>query len=381
MDITSPPPRVLCIMSPRRLVFSTQENALCTTADYAMINNQGYQPPLMHTVFTLKDSLDSTDASIPDSNNQILNMPRLMANANRKNFDNVDKQGNAQMYTLGIKPQACSGSLNVIASTAIDNYVVKRAVKKWHEARKRMFRRLGFSLKDLGPYGATLRPYFSHDHHDGTVPEVAIQTSIGSEVGQIYPVVPDYCEWTYSSAAVSTPMEDSAAISESNFYVTDLVDTYQWTLLGASVQESDEADDPDESSGATDQDSWVTVGIVESWLDSFKLRQQAIVSTTNDTAEADNPLSQLWADSQSSEEVMEIIEDIQKENQPWDRADVTYYSPVTRSCWATGNQPGYMVVEAPCGLLELDLVGHNTDGDHTAEIVEVEIEVLGIRDM
>lgn len=331
----------------------------------------------MHTVFTLQDSLDSTDASTADSNNQILNMPRLMANANRKNFDNVDMQGNAQLYTLGIKPQSAT-KMNVIAHTAGNTYVTRRAVKKWHDARKRMFRRLGFSLKDLGPYAATLRPYFSHDHHDGTVPEVATQTSIGSDVGIIKPVVPTYNEWTYSKAAVTVPMdnENNASIGARNF-----VDTYAWTLLGTSVDEISASGDDDESDSVADQDSWITVGIIDSWLQSFKLGQQAIPSSTNDTAHEDNPLNQLWADSTSSEEVMEIVEDIQKENQPWDRAGVTYYNSVTRSCWAIGDTPGYMVVEAPCGLLELDLVGYNTNGDHSAELVEVEIEVLDIRDM
>jgi hypothetical protein len=314
-------------------------------------------------------------------------MPRLMANANRKNFYNVDMQGNAQLYTLGIKPQSAT-KLNVIAYTAGNNYITRKAIKKWHDARKRMFRRLGFSLKDLGPYAATLRPYLSHAHHDGTVPEVATQTSIGTDVGKIVPVVPDHAEWTYSSAAVAVPAEeDLSSGANSSFRPANLVDTYQWTLLGTSVNEETEAESSDASDAEMDQDSWVTVGIIDSWLQSFKLKQQAIPSSTNDTAHEDNPLNQLWADSVSSEEVMEIVEDIQKENQPWDRTGATYYNSVTRSCWAIGDQPGYMVVEAPCGLLELDLVGYYTDGNtddstsHTSEGVEVEIEVLDIRDM
>ena len=181
---------------------------------------------------------------------------------------------------------------------------------------------------------------------------------------------------------MSVPQEESA--TGSTTYPRDLVDTYKWTLLGTSVAESGDS----ASSSITDQDSWVTVGIIDSWLQSFKLKQQAIASSTTDTAHEDNPLNQIWSDRASSEEVMEIVEDIQKENQPWDRTGATYYNAVKRSCWSIGGNPGYMVVEAPCGLLELDLRGHNTGGTagtsadpYVAENVEVEIEVLDIRDM
>lgn len=369
------------------MFFRAQRNAHCTPDDYGNDYIHGYRPTVMHTVFTLKDSLDSSSSN-PDSNNQILNMPRLMANANRINFDAVDMQGNAQLYTLGIKPMSGT-KFNVVAHTAGNNYVTRRAVKKWHDARKRMFRRLGFSLKDLGPYGATLRPYFSNNHHDwvtsdgssGT-PELAEQVSVSDQFGYVIPGVPDHTEWTYSSAAVSVPQEESA--TGSTTYPRDLVDTYKWTLLGTSVAESGDS----ASSSITDQDSWVTVGIIDSWLQSFKLKQQAIASSTTDTAHEDNPLNQIWSDRASSEEVMEIVEDIQKENQPWDRTGATYYNAVKRSCWSIGGNPGYMVVEAPCGLLELDLRGHNTGGTagtsadpYVAENVEVEIEVLDIRDM
>ena len=163
----------------------------------------------------------------------------------------VDTQGNAQMYTIGMKLYGTKA--DALITCAPDTYYVRRAIKAWHDARVMMFKRAGISMKSLG-YGRTLRPYLDVNHENGTTVE------IDSEDAGTLGISPDYSgdEWTYSRAAVTVPMEgggsDTNALSP-----VDLVDTYSFTILGDSVTEDVTADDPVDDTNRSDQDSFVSV--------------------------------------------------------------------------------------------------------------------------
>ena len=168
-------------------------------------------------------------------------------------------------------------------------------------------------MKDLG-YGATLRPYLNVNHENGTTEEIDTETA--TTLGITPPFLGE--EWTYSRAAVATP-QDLDQDQVDTFRSHDLVDTYSFTLCGESVLESVTPDDPDESTVTTDQDSFVSVGMIYEWLDSFKMRSPEGTSNVSfPQIDSDNALIQLRSQQGADkEEVLEIALDAQRENRPW----------------------------------------------------------------
>ncbi len=308
---------------------------------------------------------DATSAT--QTENHVFNMPKLMSSANRKEMRNVDNQGNAQLYTIGMK---VFGDAKVSIRTAPNTYVTRRAVKAWHDARALMYRRAGVSLKSLG-YGRSLRPYLDVNHENGTTTEIDSETGTGNNIEPRY----TGDEWTYSRAAVATPIEEASTSGAPSVY--DLVDTYSFTLCDASVTEDATAESPDASGGSVDQDSFVSVGMLREWLTSFK-KKQTVVPDSDDIV-ADNALLQLISQQGADkEEVLELAEDAQLEQRPWDLNGSTHYSPTYQGiAYAVTGESSYIVFQAPCGLFNVKTVSDLP----RAQVMECEFEVLDIRDM
>ncbi len=324
----------------------------------------------MHTNFFGAEYLDASETLT-----RVYNLPKLMSSANRKEFHNVDNQGNAQLYTVGMR--VWGTNVESLASTAPNTYVTRRAVKAWHDARVKMYKRAGISMKSLG-YGRSLRPFLDVNHENGTITEIDTEAQLavtGSPPGAsgIYPAFTGD-EWTYSRAAVSIPVEED---STSGPGARDLVDTYSFTLCDASVLESTTAESPDSTSDGFDQDAFVSVGMLKEWIGSFKKR----ISIANDAnkVQEDNALLQLVSQQGADkEEVLELAAESQKEGRPWDLGGSTHYSTtVQQYTRASNGESGYVVFQAPCGLLSLTL-----QNDHSgAEAVRFQLEVLDISDM
>jgi hypothetical protein len=301
----------------------------------------------------------------------ILNLPKLMSSANRREYHNVDKSGNAQLYTVGMK--LWGTSVHTAAWGAGNTYVTRRAIKAWHDARVMMYKRAGISMKSLG-YGRTLRPYLDQTHRDGTTPELATQTDSNLQIKPLY----QGDEWTYSKAAVSTPPE--AATFGSTAYMSDLVDTYDFTILGSSENEDAGglAEGEDESSDISDQDSFVSVGMIEEWLDSFKTRPASVNSNVNQGLDADNALLQLRSQQGADkEEVLELAEDAQAEKRPWDLDGSAYTALMPLGFAQAYSGSDSCVFQVPAGLLYLNT--KNTHG--SAEQIKITLDILDIQDM
>ena len=322
----------------------------------------------MHTNFFGAEYLDAAETLT-----RIYNAPKLMSSANRKEMKAVDNQGNAQLYTIGMR--VFGTNLEAIPFTAPNTYVTRRAVKAWHDARALMYKRAGISMKSLG-YGRSLRPYLDVNHENGTTTEIDTETDlVGTDATGIKP---NYTgdEWTYSRAAVAVPFE--AGDFGDSLVRTDMVDTYSFTLCDTSVAESTTADSPDESGAATDQDSFTSVGMLHEWLTSFK-KSRSSTANANEQVTPDNALLQLVSQQGADkEEVLELAKDSQAEARPWDLNGSTHYSLANAGyARATNGESGYMIFQAPCGLFSLVL-----QNDHSAaENTKFTFDVLDIQDM
>lgn len=323
-------------------------------------------PCVMQNFFMFQD-----EHTAGASASHVFNMPKLMSAVNRKEFHNVDYSGNAQLYTIGMKLYGTDAQALVL--TAPNMYATRRAVKAWHDARVKMFRRAGIKMKDLG-YGRSLRPYLDVNHENGTTVE------IDSESGAGLGITPTFQgdDWQYSRAVVATPQEEDSTADVSSW---DLVDSYSFTLCDASVTEDATAEDTDASGGTSDQDSFVSVGMIAEWLDSFKQRAAGTDGNVLDIAsiDADNALLQLLSDQgPQTEEVLELAESSSKFGRPWDEAGAPY-SALTLQAYAKSILSGsdYVVFQAPCGLFQLT---HENNHSST-ETIRATFKVLAIEDM
>ncbi len=299
----------------------------------------------------------------------VIDLAKMLSSLNRKHIPNVDRNGNAQMFVVKVSSNG-SDSLTAI-QTAPNLYTTKAAVKAWHDARVKMVTRGGMKMKDLGPYARHLRPFLDVNHENGSTTEM--DTSSSGTGGFTLNTHFQGDEYTRTRLAMTTPAENTETAGGS---MQELVDTYSLTLCDASVTEDNTADDPDESGSRSDQDSYVSVGMIDSWIKSIAKAPLATADSLR--IQADNPLLQLKIDSPSSEEVLEIIEDSAEEGRPWD-LDGSQYTALTGQAYyrSSANQSKETIVFVPCGLLQI--VQGNAHG--STETITTEFEVIDVYDM
>ena len=227
-------------------------------------------------------------------------------------------------------------------------------------------------MADLGPYARHLRPFLDVNHENASTTEMDTETS--GTGGLVFNTHFQGDEYTRTRLAVSTPIESTQGGTTQE--PRDAVDTYSLTLCDASVTEDSTADDPDESSGFGDQDSFVSVGMISEWLTSIK--KKAVGNADVLSIQADNALLQLMADSPASEEVLEIAEDSAQEGRPWD-LDGSAYTTLTGAAYyrSSANQSKENIIFVPCGLLQID----QANGHSATETITTEFEILEVYDM
>ena len=309
------------------------------------------------------DSLAS-DASAT----HVIDLAKMASSLNRKHVPSVDRNGNAQLFVVKVSSNG-SDTLTAI-QTAPNLYTTKAAVKAWHDARVKMITRGGMKMSDLGPYARHLRPFLDVNHENGSTTEIDDESSGTGGLTLNTHFQGD--EYTRSRLAVTVPQKDDLTGGVASY---DLVDSYSLTLCDASVLESTTADSPDGSGSVSDQDSFVSVGMIDSWLSSISKAPLATADSLR--IQADNPLIQLRIDSPSSEEVLEIVEDSAAEGRPWD-LDGSQYTSLTGQAYyrSSANQSKEQIIYVPCGLLQLDQV----NGHSATETITTEFQILDIYD-
>ena len=303
------------------------------------------------------------------SQTTVIDLAKLASSLNRKHIPNVDRNGNAQMFLVKIRVVNGTDASTVVR-TAPNLYSTKAAVKAWHDARVAMYSRAGIKMGELGPYARHLRPFLDVNHENGTTTEIDTETTTGFGLALNTHFQGD--EYTRSRLATTVSQKDDITASLASY---DLVDSYTLTLCDASVTELSTADDPDGSGSVSDQDSYVSVGMIDSWLKSIAKRPLGTADSLR--IQAESPLLQLNANV-AGEEVLEIVEDNAEEGRPWD-LDGSAYTALTGQAYfrSTSSQSAAEIIAVPCGLLEMA----QTNNHSGSEIVITEFEILDVYDM
>lgn len=280
------------------------------------------------------------------------NWPRHFSALNRKSLDQVDSKGNPLVYRVGIKQSngdaGSQTAIDTVVSTASNGYVTARAVKAWHRARLKMLSREGVSLKQLSPYARQLRfPMTTSDNYSAEL---------------------NRGEWTNTKLSVEAPLD---ATGTTDLQAQDIIDTYELTLTGASVSEST-------SKG---NQKYTTVGIIDAWLDARRTTAGTAADGSDEEAidHSANPLYNILSGSMASEQVLEIVEEMQKEEPPYSQVNTEHRDPVDQGrLYSSQHTADYTIVDCPAGLMQATITDQDPDGGSTAPIVQWEVELLDV---
>lgn len=270
----------------------------------------------------------------------VVNLAHVYSTLNRKYIPQVDKSGNAQLFTVIVR--AISNTANkVTLKTATNAYPTRQAVKAWHKAWRKQYRDAGVSIKTLGKYGQNLRVDLTED-------DVALGSALEDGEG----------EWTRTSmvTTASTDPGDSGTIT-----APELVDDYYLHLCNSTVVQTH-----------ADTVRFTSAGMIESWIDSRK-KPQGIDAEDVQPSQlmgTNNPLVHARGQSLHSERLADEIRTLQEESPPYSDGNASLVT-VQGTIKSNADLIGERMVQVPCGLLKIAFEAACT----------LEIELLDISDM
>lgn len=277
--------------------------------------------------------------AIAKSKAHYMNLVKDMSWLNSRNHQHTDLEGHVIGYWCDITIVLDSAA-DWILGTAPNTWKMRNSFRKWHFAREDMFRKAGVTKKEMGRYGRTIRPFMEQNqvNYDSLANPIEQET-----------LVPIGCtnanrEWTYTSMGSSPGWEDTASGSGG----LSLVDEFKLTILDSNKVEATS------SAGITEKYS--TAGMIH----SYNIDRMEVV--TPDAGEVidgpNNPLAQVRIQSVTGGQVVEIAEDQELENPPYDLADDGDSTKKVIVDYLNTNNATLQVVRArnvfvPAGILSL----------------------------
>ena len=231
------------------------------------------------------------------------NLARDLSWMNSKNHEHSDRDGHVLGYICDIK---IHGSVaNTISTVSAPNsWKMRNSFRKWHAYREMMFTEAGVSESEMGRYGKTIRPYLDQNMKAGVIKDPAGWDISGTPPAQTQ-------EWTYTEIASAPGFGTGAAGTNTG----DIVDTYDLHICGPNTVDVTTPD--------TDADYYSAVGMIHSYNQD---RQEQPLFDLADSSQfiagQNNPLALLkQGGSVSGGEVMDIVEDQEREAPPYDITD------------------------------------------------------------
>jgi hypothetical protein len=289
------------------------------------------------------------------SGDQYFNLCRDLSWMNSKNHEHSDRDGHVIGYLCNVKVHGTKVN-SIGVGGAPNSWKMRNSFRKWHAYRNLMFSEAGVTESEKGKYGKTIRPYLDASMKGGT-----IKDPVGWDLSA------QTQEWSYTQIAAA-PGFDAAGTGTDG---KEIVDVYDLNICGVNQVEHT----------ATNGTQYYTaVGMIH----SYNQDRQEVVTPTVDSQTVEgqnNPLALLrQGGSVSGGEVMDIVQDQELENPPYDITDNGWSTKVSISDIMQIN-PGYdgtnsipvlkqSTLFVPAGILLMNC----TAADSDASIL---IEVLG----
>lgn len=253
------------------------------------------------------------------------NLAKDYSALNRKNMRQTDNKGYPLSYVVEVEAIGDTAMAHKIEIfTAPETWVLKNAVRKWHAARNMMLARVDATGK-VGEYSKTIRPYLSVAHarygaagFSDIIPSTNSpnSTTTISGTGNAQTEANSDAvtssalrggEWTYTEIANTIDVEEDHAPN---------VDRYHLVLCG----DHDNTTGTVAGSGTNHKRIYTHVSMMRSYLESRRNASSIIQDPSGGGSiqTEPSPLLNLMADSNSTGEVKEIVQDLQREKPPYD---------------------------------------------------------------
>ena len=318
-----------------------------------------------NTLFMQGRTLPAAGTTVRD----IINIPKIWAQVNRKNAVVTDSKGYLQTYIC--KVEVVSTDVLSYLYTAPENWVLKNGVRKWHLARNAQRAAMFGERAGVSTYGKTIRPKL-HSAHQTSDAAADYYELTGVRRGAAV----TGGDWGFTQMAHSLGgLTDTGG---SSVVTNELSDEYVLCLTGNSVLESGHT--------TGDFNKYTDVSITESYLLSrrnFEGGSGGEGSDDSDITPTPSPLVEFMADSSASVEVARIMDEEMEFQPPYALqstsgavpADVTdlYYAGALRTTETYGRDSA--IIRVPGGLLELHSSNEGEAGDR---LPFWNIEVLGV---
>ena len=286
------------------------------------------------------------------------NIAKSLAMLNARNEEITDREGNLFGYWCKVQTASVAND-SLVLSFVPNTWKVRNAFRKFHFAREQMFRDAGVTKREMGKYGRTLRPYFSVDHIDAGDQPLKLW-----DPGTLAVVSADGGEWTYSTLASSPTFTTGDDMAD-----TDLAPVDDWSLTIL------DAHDVEATSGEGVK-TWKSVAMVQAYNQD---RMEEIPDATADSSivSLNNPLASLKTQTLTTGEIVEIAQEQQYEEPPYDIKDA---GDSTEACYdymlvggttagATSAIRSWGLYFFPAGIVSLSNNVSNSNG--------LEIQVIG----
>ena len=247
---------------------------------------------------TISAATDATISSAGNYNSTIqtryLNLPKLLAKIDRKNYRHFDNKGFLLNYAISI--HQVGPGYRTKYSAAPNTWVTKNAGRKWHAARMADFAKMGIGVKDLGEYNRTIRPYLDATHASGT--EITLMDHDNDAITG--------GEWTYTQVAAPAGLNSDGAFDSTSGLQGD---KYFLTLAGIHGG----------SATSNNRDTYTHVSMAQSYLQSRRTRDESIGSADpgEHTVQDPSPLLEFMQDSAAGGMKTDLLEDMQDEGAPY----------------------------------------------------------------
>ncbi len=241
-------------------------------------------------------------ALIATAKSHYLNLVKDMSWLNSRGHDHTDRDGNVVGYWVDVAI-VLEDSADWYIGGAPNTWKMRNAFRKFHFARNDMFKSAGVTKREMGRYGATIRPFLAQGMVNYADKSNPIENNTLVPLG----CTDAFRSWDYSQLGSSPGW----TINETGTGTLSLVDEFKLTICDSNYVEETAA------GGVTTKFS--TAGMIHAYNSD---RMEIVTPTASEVIQGpNNPLAAIRSQSVTAGLVTDIAEDQELEGAPYSILD------------------------------------------------------------
>jgi len=289
--------------------------------------------------------------AISKNKHHYCNLVKDMSWMNSRGHDHTDRDGNVVGYWVDVTI-VLDDAADWLLGAAPNTWKMRNAFRKFHFARNEMFKSAGVTKREMGRYGATIRPFLEPDMVDYDDKSNPLEKNTLVPVG----CTDALRSWDYSQLGSSPGW----TVDETGTGSLSVVDEFKLTICGSNYVESTA------TGGVTTKFS--TAGMIHAYNTD---RMEVVTPTASEVIQGpNNPLAAIRSQSVTTGLVTDIAEDQELEGTPYSQLDDGDSTKIVILDYMNTNSGTLQVVRIrnlfiPAGIL---IVSQGSDGTVTPVI-------------